>query len=502
MAATQTSSPTSSATAAVGDPSLERPGSRYDEEPPPQGSGGWWTRLGWFALAAGALGWGAFWWMGRDQERGLDKGPNQAGSKPARALDQSGNKAALPVNVIKPRKGGMARTTTQPGTLHAFQYADLFAKASGYLRAQVVDIGDTVEKGQLLAEVYDPERQQEVELTAAEVERSKTAVEQAVAMETAAEAEVAAAEAVVEVKKTEISQTAAIRRFREKEYIRYLELARHQAVDQRVADEKQEEYEGAKAAEEKAHAAVKAALADLARDRALVLTAKANVSHARAQVRVAEAKMAQAMILVQYTRITSPYKGVVTLRTFHDGDFIREAVRADEPPILSVARTDVMRVVVYVPDRDTPYVDRGDPAVVRIDALGGEEFKGKVMRFAEIEDPANRTMRTEVDLPNPTGRLRMGMYGSVSILLEPPTDALTVPSKALHQLEAGAAFLYVAKDGRAHKKNVRVGRDDGILVEVIEGLTLDDQVIVGYTGSIQDGEPVDAAPAEGIPKAG
>ena len=51
------------------------------------------------------------------------------------------------------------------------------------------------------------------------------------------------------------------------------------------------------------------------------------------------------------------------------------------------------------------------------------------------------------------------------------------------------------------QSTLRIGRDDGILVEVIEGLTLDDQVVVGYTGSLQDGEPVDAAPAEGIEKA-
>jgi HlyD family secretion protein len=507
--ASQTAIRSSNATAPRDDARLKRsealPGDANERRPSvtaaPRSRGGWWTRIGLTVLAAAIIGGGIFLWMRRSRAADLDKGRGAAGESAAAEQDETKNKAALRVNVIRPHQGGMARTTTQPGTFHAFQYADLFAKASGYLRAQVVDIGDTVEKGQLLAEIYDPERQQEVEVTAAEVERSKAAVEQAKAMLTAAEAEVTAAEATVDVRKTEISQTAAIRRFREKEYIRYLELARHQAVDQRVADEKQEDYEGAKAAEEKAHAAVKAAEADLARDRALVLTAKADVQHARAQQRVAEAKLGQATILAQYTRILSPYTGVVTQRNFHDGDFIREAIRADEAPILSVARTDLMRVVVYVPDRDTSLLNRGDEAVVRVDALAGEEFKGKVMRYSEIELPANRTMRTEIDLPNPTGRLRMGMYGAVSILLEPPTDFLTIPSKALHQLEAGAGVVFLAKDGRAHKTRIRIGRDNGVLVEVISGLTINDQVIIGYTGSIQDGEPVDAAAGEGIDKA-
>ena len=96
----------------------------------------------------------------------------------------------------------------------------------------------------------------------------------------------------------------------------------------------------------------------------------------------------------------------------------------------------------------------------------------------------------------------MGMYGGVSILLEPPTDFLTIPSKALHEIEAGGGFIYVAEGGRARKRHLRIGRDNGILVEVISGLTTEDEVIVGYTGSLQDGEPVDAAPAEGIGKAG
>ncbi len=226
---------------------------RTERWPSDEGDESHCSRGGWLTIALGILavavvtgaiyGW-------RDRDRQSDSGKDQHSSKQGQGQDQ--NQAALRVKVVHPHQGGMTRTTTQPGTLHAFQYADLYAKASGYLRAQVVDIGDTVEKGQVLAEVYDPERQQQVELTAAEVERAKAAVQQAQARKTAAEAQVQATEAAVAVRKTEVSQTAAIRRFREKEFIRYVELARRQAVDQRVADEKQEDFEGAKAAEERA----------------------------------------------------------------------------------------------------------------------------------------------------------------------------------------------------------------------------------------------------------
>jgi HlyD family secretion protein len=449
-----------------------------------------WMKIAMIVVAAGLVALAIYWWVERDRRQKSDQDRGSLGQP----RGQEQNKAALRVKIVNPHKGGLTRTTTQPGTLHAFQYADLFAKASGFLRAQVVDIGDTVEKGQVLAEVYDPERQQQVALVAAEVERAKAAVQQAQARKTTAEAAVKAAEAEVAVRKTEISQTAAIRRFREKEFIRYSQLARNSVTDQRVADERQEQYEGAKAAEERAAAAVKAAEAEVAKAVAQVVTAEADIQRELAEQRVTQERLAQAQILVQYTRIVSPYTGVVTQRNFHDGDFIREAIRGGELPILQVARTDLMRVIVYVPDRDTPLLDRGDLAVVRIDALGGEEFKGTVARFSEFELSTNRTMRTEVDLPNPTGRLRMGMYGSVSILLEPPTDFLTIPSKALHEVESGAGAVYVVEGDRARQRPIRIGRDDGIRVEVQSGLSTDDRVIVSYTGSIEDGEPVVAEP--------
>ena len=156
-----------------------------------------------------------------------------------------------------------------------------------------------------------------------------------------------------------------------------------------------------------------------------------------------------------------------------------------------MARTDLMRVIIYVPDRDTPLLDRGDPAVVRIDALGGEEFKGKVARFSEFELPTNRTMRTEVDLPNPTGRLRMGMYGPVSILLEPPTDFLTIPSKALHEARLGRG-VRLRRRGRPRPQAARSASavTTASASRCMSGLSTDDQVIIQYTGSIEDGEPV------------
>jgi len=381
--------------------------------------------------------------------------------------------------------------------LHAFQYADLYAKASGFLIAQAVDIGDTVERGQELAEIYDPERQQQVEQAAAAVQQGQAEVEQALARVKTSEAMVESAKAFVEEKQAQVATYAAARKYHRKEYLRYIELTQQKAVDQRVSDEKEKQYESALAAEQEAEAAVKTAQADLTKAQAEVTTAKANVTAARANVQVLKAEETQAEILVQYLKLTSPYNGVVTNRNYHRGDFIRSADQGSQPPVLSVARTDRLRVVVYIPDRDVPFLDRGDEAVVRVDALSGEEFRGKVSRYSAYEDPANRTMRAEIDLENPTGRLREGMYGGVTILLEPPSDNLLLPSSALHkESESGEGEVFVVQGDHARRRKVKLGRDNGIVVEITGGLATKDLVVVSYSGSLEDDEPVEAEPVD------
>lgn len=449
------------------------------------------------AAAAGAgVSCGLSWHVQRRSNSASASQPGGDG-KTAEGKANAPEASRLKVKVVHPRKGGISRTTTQPGVLHAFEYADLYAKASGYLIAQSVDIGDTVERGQSLAEIYDPEREQDVEQAAAAVQQGKAEVKQAEARVETAEAAVSAARALVEERKAEVGKHVASREYLQKEYLRFIELAQQKAIDQRVSDEAEKEYESAIAAEQEAKAAVKTAEAALAKAQAEVTTAKANVAAALAQVRLLETRETRANILVEYLKLLSPYQGVVTKRNYHRGAFIRSADQGSQPPVLSVARTDLMRVVVYVPDRSVPYLDRGDEAVVRVDALPGEEFRGKIVRFSEFEDEANRTMRAEIELPNPSGRLREGMYGAVTILLEPPSDNLSVPSSALHkESESGEGVVYVVRARQAKLRNVRVGRDNGIIAEIVSGLREDDLVVVSYSGSLEDGEPVAVEPVD------
>ena len=399
---------------------------------------------------------------------------------------------AVRVQVERPRKGEMDRVTMQPGTVQAYEAAQLFAEVPGYLKEQNVDIGDRVQRGQVLATIDVPELEKQVSRYAA-------MVEQAQAKQKVAIANVATARAVLEVSKSNVvkseaaaASAKAMRSLREKQLRRYRELLASKSIDERLVDEKEEQADAAIETERAARAAILTSKAQVTADAAKVDQALADVADADAAIKVADAELARAKVLVQFATIVSPYDGVITQRNFFRGDFVKAATEGGSPlPLFTVERTDKMRVVVQIPDRDVPYADPGDAAAVEIDALPGQKFEAKISRIANSEDPQTRLMRVEIDLPNPTGRIRKGMYGRVTIILEKGAEGLSIPSAALvGKVHDGKAAVYVVRAGKAALTSVRVGNDTGLRMEITAGLRTDDDVILHPPSGLTDGAEV------------
>lgn len=417
------------------------------------------------------------------------------------------------VEITHPLPGGLKRVCVQPGTLEPFQASDLFAKVSGYLVEQSVDDGSRVKEGQVLARIHVPELEKQVQKDTAEVTRTEARLNQLSAAIMTADAELNAATANVALARAELKSKIASRTYQQKQRDRFHELATQNAVDARLVDEQQQQFEAATSAELAAEAAINSAVQKEAAARAKVEQAKADESFAKADVQVAKAQLEKSQEWLGYTVIRSPYDGVVTKRNYHPGGngrpaaFIRAADSGGEhKPLLTVERTDIMRVVVQVPDRDVPYVDVGDEAIVEIDAFPGEQFKSTdkqkvaISRAASSEDHVTRTMRTQVDLLNPTGRFRSGMYGQVTLTLQNASQtAVRIPSKSLFgKAEGGRGSVRVVKGSRVFVVPVRFGVDNGVEVEVLTGLSQEDSVVIRTNAPVDETTTVTTVAAKAV----
>jgi RND family efflux transporter MFP subunit len=454
-------------------------------------SGGWGFRF-FILLVVAGLAAGGYYTIATSKDRSRSSEHQKAAAHGEGGASLGGHAKVI---VVKPKGGGMERTTKQPGTVHAFDYAQLYAKVSGYVDKVYVDRGSRVKMGDVLIELYVPELVAAVEQARASLERANAAVVQAKARVTSAAQTIVAKKADVEKAVSDLRAKTAQREYRDKQFIRISQLVDRGAVEERLRDEEEDKRAGAHEDEAAAKSGVAAANAHVATAEALLAQAEADLKGAIADVNVAKANLDKETALESYTHIKSPYDGVVIFRGegVHKGAFIQSADQGMKEPMLTVAMDSMMRTVIPVPDRDVPYVDLGDPAIVRVDALNDREFKGVVSRIAEAEDVNDRTMRVEVDLPNPEHVLRDGMYGRADIILEKSTTNLTVPSSAILDRDSkGQGTVEIVKDGKMYRQPVTIGRDSGTEAEIIGGLTLESQVVVQPDVSMADGSPVDA----------
>ena len=380
----------------------------------------------------------------------------QAGKQPAPIPPNPGPEQPVRVKVVRPTREYLKRLSTpQPAVVGPYERVDIYAKVAGYVQVlgeargpdgkplldkdgkpRPLDIGDRVEKDQVLVKLWVPEMEKELEL--------KKALQK---------------QAEADVKKYE-----AERVFREAELARLEKMVKDRSIQEAVLDEKRLQRD-----------AMQAAIAS---------------AQARTQVALREIEYVEA--LLNYATIKAPFTGLLTRRLVDTGTFVQSAATGKVEPLFTVARVDRLRIIAEITEAEANLVRLGQAATLQMNASGGQQLSGNVVRYADALDSDTRNMRTEVELHDPVKTLRPGMFGSVTIMLADSPNTLMLPTGAL-MAGGGKSAVLIVEDGRARKREVELGLNDGVRTQVLRGLSGSEQVITDGTNTVREGQPIEIA---------
>ncbi len=325
-----------------------------------------------------------------------------------------------------------ARDLSLPGSLQAFEAATIYARQSGYVAQRKVDIGAKVKAGDVLAVIAAPEIDDQLNQARAQLVQMQASLKQA--------------EASHRLAQVTNSRTQAL-----------------------VADGWQTKQQ-----------------ADT--DSVNVQTQAAGVGVAQANIAAQAAQVARLEKEQAYEQVVAPFDGVITQRSIDTGSLVT-ADSTSGSSMFAIARTNVMRVQVYVPQDAAVGIKEGVTAGVTVPEIPGRIFTGRVARTAEALQAGTRTLLAEVDIDNADGTLQAGSYGTVKFDVPRTNPVLEIPAGALIFNKDGTQVA-VYQDGKAHIRKVALAEDDGDHVDIATGLEPTDRVIVSLPVDLVDGAPV------------
>lgn len=193
-----------------------------------------------------------------------------------------------------------------------------------------------------------------------------------------------------------------------------------------------------------------------------------------------------------FERIYAPFAGVITARNVDIGSLIDAGENTTQKELFHLAAVDRLRVFVPMPEVYQSAVHDGERIPITVDAFPNEQFWGRLTRSSHAVDPASRTLDVEVDVENTTGKLLPGAYAFVHLPVPSSLQGLRIPSNTL-LFRAQGPQVGIVKDGRVILRDVKIGHDYGDTVEVIQGLTPSDEIVLDPSDSLESGDRVRVA---------
>jgi RND family efflux transporter MFP subunit len=379
---------------------------------------------------------------------------------------------ALVVTVVTPTLAPKVADIMLPGSVQAIQEAPIYSRVDGYLKRRLVDIGDRVQAGQVLAEIDTPDLDQQLA--------------QARATSAASEASLAQSRSALQQARAALQHNRATADYARTNLSRWRALRERNLVAQQDVDDRQ-------LAVDSSQADVDAAEANVESLQASVIAAQANVDASRANVqRLTE--------LQSFQRVRAPFAGVITVRFVDPGALISAGSTSTTSPMFRLAQTEDLRVFVNVPQTFMTAISPGMRVQVLIREFPKRPFDATVANASGALDTASRTLLTEVRMRNnPEGTLRPGMYADVKLHLERDHPPLVIPTSALIIQGSGPRVAVLGPDHKVRFQHVELGRDYGATVEITRGIEAGDQVITSPPDGLHEQSVVRVAPPPAAP---
>jgi RND family efflux transporter MFP subunit len=346
--------------------------------------------------------------------------------------------------VMRVPRGPAENAITLPGTMQALTEAPILARTDGYLKRRLVDIGDHVRAGQVLAEIDAPEVDQQMHQAQAAIEQAEAAAEQA---------------------------QANLEQGRANRELARLTAERTQQLAERGISPRQED--------DQSRAQLKAQDAN-------VQALEKAISAQRSNLAAAKANFARLQDVQGYRVVKAPFDGVVTVRNVDVGALVSTGTTL----LYRIAQIGTLRTYVNVPQAYVATVRVGQSAALTVSNVPGRRFTGTVARTANALDPATRTMLVEVDVPNADGTLFPGTYAEVDLSGSQASPPLVVPAAAILFRTDGAQVAVVRSDDTVHLQKITVGRDYGDRVEILQGVEEGATIVAAPGDSAREGAKI------------
>ncbi len=341
------------------------------------------------------------------------------------------------VDVVRVQNAPSSFLLTLPGETAPWYESTIYARVDGYVAAWNVDIGDHVNKGQVLATIDTPDL----------------------------DAKLAATQAKVKASRALVAARQADADFAQTTYKRWKDSPKG-VVSEQECEAKKAGYD----------------------------SAVANLNEAKAQVVLDQAEVDRYTALTQFKQVVAPYDGTITERHIDIGNLVTDG-RTNTTPLYRMVKDNTIRVFVDVPQSDSDDIKVGSPVKINAGDIRDCEFGGKITRTANSINPQTRTLRVEVDIPNADHALVAGMYVSVDFQV-PAKGLVEVPAAALVFSSGGPMVGLVDEENSLTFHKVRIVRDDGNLVQLGSGVSPNDRVALNISDQIVDGDTV--APHESV----